>query len=77
MLRDAVECEVQFADDLLGLGIPGLTVADLRIYLESVADRRLSQLGMPVIFGSKNPFTVMELQDVQELTNFFEREVSA
>ena len=29
------------------------------------------------IFGSKNPFGFMELQDVQELTNFFERRVSA
>lgn len=30
---------------------------------------------MPV-FGSKNPFGFMELQDLQELTNFFERRVS-
>ncbi|MEO1336713.1 MAG: ribonucleoside-diphosphate reductase, partial [Myxococcota bacterium] len=28
-------------------------------------------------FGSKNPFPFMELQDVQELANFFERRVSA
>ena len=28
-------------------------------------------------FGSANPFDFMELQDVQELTNFFERTVSA
>ena len=28
-------------------------------------------------FGSKNPFSFMELQDVQELSNFFERRVSA
>ena len=28
-------------------------------------------------YGSKNPFGFMELQDVQELTNFFERTVSA
>jgi ribonucleoside-diphosphate reductase beta chain len=32
---------------------------------------------MKPIFGSKNPFAFMELQDVQELTNFFERRVSA
>jgi ribonucleoside-diphosphate reductase beta chain len=32
---------------------------------------------MEPIFGSKNPFAFMELQDVQELTNFFERRVSA
>ena len=77
MLREAVECEVQFAEDLLGQGIPGFTIPDMREYLLSVADRRLSQLGMPTIFGSRNPFTFMELQDVQELSNFFERRVSA
>jgi ribonucleoside-diphosphate reductase beta chain len=32
---------------------------------------------MEPIFGSRNPFSFMELQDVQELTNFFERRVSA
>ena len=34
-------------------------------------------LGMPKRYGSRNPFDFMELQDVQELTNFFERTVSA
>ena len=31
----------------------------------------------PPVYGSENPFAFMELQDVQELTNFFERRVSA
>jgi ribonucleoside-diphosphate reductase beta chain len=42
-----------------------------------VADSRVVRLGMQPIFGSKNPFGFMELQDVQELANFFERRVSA
>ena len=46
-------------------------------YLQYMADRRLVALGIEPIFGSKNPFDFMELQDVQELTNFFERRVSA
>jgi ribonucleoside-diphosphate reductase beta chain len=37
----------------------------------------MAQLGMPRHFGSRNPFPFMDLQDVQELTNFFERRVSA
>jgi ribonucleoside-diphosphate reductase beta chain len=49
----------------------------MRQYLEYVADSRLTRLGMKPIYGSKNPFAFMELQDVQELTNFFERRVSA
>jgi ribonucleoside-diphosphate reductase beta chain len=28
-------------------------------------------------YGSKNPFGFLDLQDVQELSNFFERRVSA
>ncbi len=77
MLAEAVECEVQFAADLLGQGVSGMSLADMREYLQHVADRRLAQLGMSSMFGSLNPFTFMELQDVQELSNFFERRVSA
>ncbi len=77
MICEAVDCEHQFAEDLLGQGVPGMSVADTRRYLEFVADQRLMQLGLSKQFGSKNPFSFMELQDVQELTNFFERTVAA
>jgi ribonucleoside-diphosphate reductase beta chain len=77
MLAEAVDCEAQFAADLLGRGVAGLTLADMRGYLEHVADRRLAQLGIQPLYGSPNPLAFMELQDVQELSNFFERRVSA
>ena len=77
MLTEAVDCEVQFAEDLLTQGVSGMSVTDMRSYLEYVADRRLQHLGMAELYGSKNPFGFMELQDVQELSNFFERRVSA
>jgi ribonucleoside-diphosphate reductase beta chain len=77
MLSEAVECEVQFADDLLEQGVSGMSPADMREYLQHVADRRLGQLGLEPLYGSRNPFAFMELQDVQELSNFFERKVSA
>jgi ribonucleoside-diphosphate reductase beta chain len=77
MLAEAVECEVQFAQDLLGQGVPGMSLDDMRTYLEHVADRRLAQLGLPPKYGAANPFAFMDLQDVQELSNFFERRVSA
>jgi len=66
-----------FAEDVLGLGVGGLSAKDMLEYLRYVADRRLEALGITRVFGSKNPFGFMELQDVQELTNFFERRVSA
>jgi ribonucleoside-diphosphate reductase beta chain len=77
MIEDAVNCETQFADDLLGGGVPGLSSRDMRQYLEYVADQRLQNLNLKPRFGAKNPFGFMELQDVQELSNFFERRVSA
>lgn len=77
MLEEAVECEMAFAQDVLQQGIAGLSMKDMRTYLEFVADQRLEALNIPKRFNVKNPFSFMELQDVQELTNFFERKVSA
>jgi ribonucleoside-diphosphate reductase beta chain len=77
MLREAVDCEAAFADDVLSLGVSGISTTSMRQYLQYMADRRLAALGIEPVFGSKNPFDFMELQDVQELTNFFERRVSA
>ena len=77
MLTEAVECEMAFAQDVLSGGVVGLSLKDMRQYLEYCADQRLGQLGMARHFGATNPFGFMDLQDVQEVTNFFERRVSA
>ena len=77
MLEEAVDAETQFAEDLLSGGVAGLSVRDMRQYLGYVADQRLQRLGIAPAFHAKNPFSFMDLQDVQELTNFFERRVSA
>jgi ribonucleoside-diphosphate reductase beta chain len=77
MLREAVDCELTFAEDTLSMGVTGLSIASMREYLQYIADRRLIALELPPVFGSRNPFDFMELQDVQELTNFFERRVNA
>ena len=77
MVEEAVECESEFAQDVLAGGVVGMTRAEMRQYLEYVADQRLAMLALPARFNVRNPFSFMELQDVQELTNFFERRVSA
>ena len=77
MLSEAVDCECRFSEDVLSGGVAGLSTRDMRQYLEYCADQRLAQLGLPKHFGARNPFPFMDLQDVQELTNFFERRVSA
>lgn len=77
MLEDAIDCEMTFAEDLVSNGIAGLSLNDMRQYLEFIADQRLESLNIPARYNTKNPFGFMELQDMQELANFFERRVSA
>jgi ribonucleoside-diphosphate reductase beta chain len=69
MLEEAIACETQFAEDLLGAGVVGMSVRDVRRYLEFCADQRLATLGLQKRYGTKNPFAFMDLQDVQEVTN--------
>jgi ribonucleoside-diphosphate reductase beta chain len=77
MLEDAIDCEMTFAEDLVSNGIAGLSLNDMRQYLEFIADQRLANLNIAPRYHTKNPFSFMELQDMQELANFFERRVSA
>lgn len=77
MMKDAVEVEAAFAADVLVEGVSGLSLANIRQYLEYVADQRLVRVGINRRYGSKNPLDFMMLQDVAEHTNFFERTVSA
>lgn len=77
MIDEAVEAEFAFAQDLLSEGVAGMSASDTHEYLRFVADQRLGMLGLPKRYQAKNPFDFMELQDVQELTNFFERTVAA
>ena len=77
MLEEAIQCEIAFAEDVLGGGVAGISPKDMRQYLEYCADQRFAQLGMPRQYAARNPFDFMQLQDVQEVTNFFERRVSA
>lgn len=77
MLDEAILCEMSFGEDLLTGGIPGFSLIELKEYLQFCADQRLVRLGFLPKFGSHNPFSFMQLQNVQELANFFERRVSA
>jgi ribonucleoside-diphosphate reductase beta chain len=77
MLAEAIECELQFAEDVLAGGVAGISLRDMRQYLQHCADNHFAKLGMARQYHVRNPLPFMELQDVQELTNFFERRVSA
>ncbi len=77
MLDEAIACEMNFGEDVLTGGIPGFSLPELNQYLQFVADQRLVRLGFKARYNAHNPFGFMELQNVQELANFFERRVSA
>jgi ribonucleoside-diphosphate reductase beta chain len=77
MMEEAIQCELGFAQEILSQGLAGLSLRDMKTYLQFVADQRLERLQIPAQYKVKNPFGFMELQDTQELTNFFERRVSA
>ncbi|WP_243042110.1 ribonucleotide-diphosphate reductase subunit beta [Dyella sedimenti] len=77
MLAEAIDCETQFAEDVLAGGVAGISTREMRQYLEYCADNHFQRLGMAKRYHVGNPLPFMELQDVQELTNFFERRVSA
>lgn len=77
MFHEAIDCELNFASEILEHGVVGLSLKDMKSYLHYIADLRLERLRIPAPFKAKNPFDFMELQDTQELTNFFERRVAA
>jgi ribonucleoside-diphosphate reductase beta chain len=76
MLEEAIIVEMGFCQDALSFGVNGLSPTLMREYLEYVADQRLHQLGFKRKYLSKNPFSFMVLQDLQPLTNFFEKRVT-
>ena len=77
MIEEAINCELTFAQDILSKGLPGMSLNDMKTYLQYIGDSRLERLGIAKQYNVKNPFSFMKLQDTQELTNFFERRVSA
>jgi ribonucleoside-diphosphate reductase beta chain len=76
MMEEAIEVEMGFCKDALELGVSGLSEKLMRQYLEYCADSRLIQMGFGKKYNSSNPFSFMVLQDVQPLTNFFEKRVT-
>jgi ribonucleoside-diphosphate reductase beta chain len=76
MMRDAVRTEKAFIDYALPENLLSMNKALMGQYIEYVADRLLLQLGYSPIFGSTNPFSFMNLSNMDGKTNFFERNVS-
>lgn len=76
-IRKAVILEIAYAKECLPRGILGLKAEMFIDYVQHIADRRLERIGLPAIYGSKNPFPWMsETIDLNKEKNFFETRVT-
>ena len=78
MICDAVELETQYARDTMPRGVLGLNAPMFEEYLQFIANRRCSQIGLPEQYpGAGNPFPWMsEVLDLKKEKNFFETRVT-
>lgn len=78
LIKNAVDLEHQYAIDTMPRGVLGLNAAMFKEYLEYIANRRLSQIGLPEQYsGATNPFPWMsEMLDLKKEKNFFETRVT-
>lgn len=78
LVKDGVNLEYQYALDTMPRGILGLNAAMFKDYLEYIANRRFTQIGLPEQYpGATNPFPWMsEMLDLKKEKNFFETRVT-
>ena len=78
LILDGVELETKYAYDTMPRGILGLNAPMFEEYLKYIANRRLTQIGLPEEFkNAKNPFPWMsEVLDLKKEKNFFETRVT-
>jgi ribonucleoside-diphosphate reductase beta chain len=77
MILEGTALEIEYARDTMPRGVLGMNAPMMEEYLHFIANRRLSQLGLPEQFsGAQNPFPWMsEIMDLRKEKNFFETRV--
>ncbi|GAB3384364.1 ribonucleotide-diphosphate reductase subunit beta [Azotobacter armeniacus] len=77
MILQGTQLEIEYARDTMPRGVLGMNAAMMEDYLKFIANRRLSQLGLPEQYpGTTNPFPWMsEIMDLKKEKNFFETRV--
>ena len=77
MILEGTQLEIEYARDTMPRGVLGMNAAMMEEYLHFIANRRLSQLGLPEQYaGAQNPFPWMsEIMDLRKEKNFFETRV--
>jgi ribonucleoside-diphosphate reductase beta chain len=77
MIVEGMQLEIEYARDSMPRGVLGMNSGMMEEYLQFIANRRLSQLGLKEQFpGAQNPFPWMsEIMDLRKEKNFFETRV--
>ncbi|MDC3298507.1 ribonucleotide-diphosphate reductase subunit beta [bacterium] len=77
-VKRAVDLEIQYAKDVLPTGILGLNSDMFIDYMQFIANRRLSAVGLPFSYeNASNPFPwLSETIDLSKQKNFFETKVT-
>ena len=75
-MSEAVAIEKEFVTQALPVKLIGMNAKLMTQYIEFVADRLVAVSGYKKLFGSKNPFNLMEMISLNGKTNFFEKRVS-
>ena len=77
LVREAATLEYTYAQTVFPKGIFGMNAEGFKQYIEYIADRRLSRVGLPLQFNVTNPFPWMsEAIDLSKEKNFFETRVT-
>ncbi len=77
LVKKATKLEYEYAQEVFPRGIFGMNADGFKQYIEYIADRRLSAVGLPKQFNVKNPFPWMsEAVDLSKEKNFFETRVT-
>ena len=77
MIKEGVDLERRYATDTMPNGILGMNASMFKEYLEFIANRRCTQIGLEEQYpGVQNPFPWMsEMLDLKKEKNFFETRV--
>ena len=75
IITSAVVAEKKFVTEALPVSLIGMNTKLMSIYIEFIADRLLTALGVPKVYNASNPFEWMEMISMQGKANFFERRV--
>jgi len=78
MIMSGVDLEYAYAVDTMPRGVLGMNSDMFKEYLQFIANRRLTQIGLPQQYpGVTNPFPWMsEIMDLKKEKNFFETRVT-